>query len=116
MAFTDSEIAEHLALLEDSFWARRRPDVSLREQIREGQRLSNQSIELFYLRPAYRRPDEFTETPIAKLQFVRERNVWKLFWKRADLKWHGYQPRPEVPTLAEGLRIIDEDACGCFFG
>ena len=84
MVFTDLEIAEHLALLEDFFWVRRRPDVSLREQIREGQRLSDQSIELFYLRPAYRRPDEFIESPIAKLQFVRARNVWKIFWKRAD--------------------------------
>lgn len=116
MAFTDDEISAHVTLIENALWSRRRPDPSMRDRIREGQRLSGYTIELFYVRPAYLRPGEFTESEIAKLQFVRSRGVWKIFWKRADLKWHGYQPCPEVPTLAAALRVIDEDGYCCFFG
>jgi hypothetical protein len=116
MPFTDAEIAEHIGRIEDSFWSRRRPDPSMRDRIREGQRISGYTIELFYVRPAYLRPGELTESPIAKLQFVRSRDIWKIFWKRADLKWHGYEPCPQVPTLADALRVLDEDAYCCFFG
>ena len=47
MAFTDLEIAEHMKVLEDSFWSRRRPPLHLRDQIREGQRFTDRTIELF---------------------------------------------------------------------
>lgn len=116
MAFTDLEIAEHLKVLEDSFWSRRRPPLHLRDQVREGQRFTDQSIELFIVRPAFNRPGEHIEEPIAKVQFVRSQGVWRIFWKRADGKWHGYRPCLQADSLAEALRVIDEDANGCFFG
>jgi hypothetical protein len=116
MAFTDAEIAEHLKVLEDSFWSRRRPPVHLRDKIREGQRIEDQTIELFFLRPAFQRPGEFIEHPIAKVQYVRTARAWRIFWKRADLKWWTYKPCPDTFTLAEALHVIDQDANGCFFG
>ena len=70
MAFTDVEIAEHLKVLEDSFWSRRRPPLHLRDQVREGQRFTDQSIELFIARPAFNRPGEHTEESIAKVQHM----------------------------------------------
>ena len=116
MAFTDKEIAEHTGTIEKVFWSRHRPPLHMRDQIREGQRFAGHSIELFFVRPAYNRPGQQVETPIAKLQFVRTQNVWRLFWKRADLKWHGYPPHPEVASLPAALRIIDKDELNCFFG
>lgn len=116
MAFTDTEIAEHIGLVEDLSWSRRRPPLHLRDQVREGQRFTGHAIEFFLVRPAFNRPGEQVEEPIAKVQFVRARQVWRLFWKRADGKWHRYQPCPEADSLAAALRTIDEDACNCFFG
>ncbi len=116
MAFTDTEIAAHTATLEEQFWSRCRPPVHLRDQVREGQRFTGHAIELFLVRPAFNRPGEQIEEAIAKVQYVRTRNVWHLFWKRADLKWHRYEPCPEADSLAAALRTIDEDLCGCFFG
>ena len=116
MAFTETETAEHLQVLDDLFWSHRRPPVHLRDQIREGQRITGRSIELFYTRPAYKRPGEFVEEPVAKIQHLPRLRVWRLFWKRADGRWHGYPPCPETPSLAAALRVIDEDANGCFFG
>jgi hypothetical protein len=116
MAFTDTEIAEHLKVIEDSFWSRRRPPVHLRHQVREGQRFTDRSIELFIVRPVFNRPDKFTEESIAKVQHMPRLGCWRIFWKRADGNWHRYQPYPEADSLAQALRVIDEDAHCCFFG
>ena len=116
MAFTDLEIAEHSELIEELLWSRRRPPLHLRDEIREGQRITGHDIELFFVRPAFERPGQFHESAIAKVQYVRTRKVWRLYWKRADGKWHGYQPRPELKSLAAALRVIHEDAFNCFFG
>ena len=116
MAFTDFEIATHTGLIEQLLWSRRRPPLRLRDKIREGQRFSGLAIEFFYVRPAFERSGQFMEDSIAKVRYVRSRRVWRLFWKRGDGKWHGYQPCPKVKSLAAALRVIDEDACSCFFG
>lgn len=116
MAFTDFEIAEHTALIEQLFWSRRRPPLRLRDKMREGQRFTGHAIEFFFVRPLFEQPGRTGEEPLAKVQFVRSRGVWRLYWKRADGKWHGYQPFPEAPSLADVLRVIDQDAQACFFG
>ncbi len=116
MAFTEIEIAEHTGLIEQLLWSRRRPPLQVRDQMREGQRFAGLAIEFFYVRPAFNRPGHQVEESIGKVQYVRSRRVWRLYWKRADGKWHGYQPRPEVKSLGVALRVIDEDACNCFFG
>ena len=116
MAFTDAEIAEHITVLENCFWSRRRPPLHLRDKVREGQRFSGRSIELFFVRPAFNRPGEEVEESIAKVQHILRHGHWRLFWKRADNKWHRYPICPQTNSLAEALREIDEDPCCCFFG
>lgn len=116
MAFTETEIAEHTIALEEHFWVHRRPPLRLREKIREGQRFTDQSIELFHVRPAFERPGEFIESQIAKVTYVRNKDRWHLFWPRADGKWHRYPSCPETKSLEAALRIIHEDAECCFFG
>lgn len=116
MAFTETEIAAHMNVLEDCFWSRRRPPVHMRAQVREGQRFKNRTIELFFARAAFGRPGEFVESPVAKIQHMLASDVWRLFWMRSDLKWHLYSPCPQVSSLEEALRVIDEDKTCCFFG
>lgn len=116
MTFTDNEIAEHLKVIEDTFWSRRRPPLHLRDKVREGQRFTDRTIEFFIVRPAFNRPGEQTEDSIARIEHKPRLRVWRIFWKRADGHWHRYQPCFEVQALAEALRVIDEDANGCFFG
>ncbi len=116
MAFTEEEKASHLETIEDLFWSKRRPPIHLRDKVREGQHFKGQSIELFLHRPLFIKPGEWVEEPIAKITYVHKSDRWKLYWQRADLKWHSYPPAPEAENLAEALRIIDEDANACFFG
>lgn len=116
MPFTDDELTQHLRVLEECFWSRRRPPVHLRDKVREGQRIQDRTIELFLVRPAFQRPGEWIEESIAKIQGMVHQGVWRIFWKRARGRWFRYQPCPEAPTLAEALREIDADPHGCFFG
>jgi len=53
---------------------------------------------------------------VAKATFVRTQAVWRVFWQRADLKWHRYEPEPEVPRLEDFVALVDRDQYGCFFG
>lgn len=116
MAFTAAETEAILRQLEEEFWVHRRPPLHLRDKVREGQRIDGQSIELYYNRPAFQRPGEWTEEPIAKIRYIRSRDVWAIYWKRADLKWHRYPDCPETKTLSQALTEIDDDRHCCFFG
>jgi len=85
MPFTETEISEHTATLEEQFWSRRRPPLHLRDQLREGQRIDGTSIELFLVRPAFQRSGEQIEESIAKVRFIRSRDVWHLGVSRRDV-------------------------------
>ncbi|HYP68298.1 MAG TPA: DUF3024 domain-containing protein [Thiobacillaceae bacterium] len=39
------------------------------------------------------------ESPVAKATYVKTQGMWKVYWMRADLKWHGYAPAPKVQTV-----------------
>jgi len=47
---------------------------------------------------------------------VQKENKWKIYWQRADLKWHLYEPNKEVKTIKTFIKIVDEDKLGCFWG
>ena len=116
MGFSDVEIAQYTELIEKLVWAKRRPPLALRDKVREGQRIEGYEIELFLVRPLFFDPAKKIENSIAKTRYVKSRSVWKVFWKRADMKWHRYAPRPEVKSLEAFLRLVDHDANGCFWG
>lgn len=116
MPFTDDEIAEHTLTIEKHFWSKRRPPVEMRDKICEGQRFTGYTLDLFYVRPRWQRPGETIDSPVARIRYIKSRELWQLYWMRADLKWHRYVPHPVTLNLEEALRVIDEDANGCFFG
>lgn len=56
------------------------------------------------------------EIPIAKTTWVKSRKVWRVFWQRADMKWHSYPPLPEVKSLQEFIDAVEVDEYACFYG
>ena len=95
----------------------RRPPPHVRPKLDLGFRVKRQSVEIFEIRPAWREPaGEKCESAVAKATYVRTRGVWRVFWQRRDLKWHGYEPRPEVSSIDEFVSLVAEDAHACFFG
>jgi Protein of unknown function (DUF3024) len=96
---------------------RRRPPPQLRAEVDFGFHISGHSVELFEVRPIWQGPPgEKLEHPFAKATFVRSKNHWRVFWMRQDLKWHGYDPAPQVATIEEFTALVQEDAHACFFG
>ena len=55
------------------------------------------------------------EKPI-KATYVKATNTWKVYWLRADLKWHRYEPKATVSSVEGFIAEIDRDPYGCFFG
>jgi hypothetical protein len=98
------------------FLEKRRPPVNIRSQLDIGFRLVGQSVELIEIRPQWDDPKIIREQAFAKATYVKAQNVWKIFWQRSDLKWHGYEPVPTVPTIEEFLSVVNQDEYSCFFG
>ena len=98
------------------FLAKRRPPPQIRHQVDIGYRVAGQSVEIFEIRPNWDKPAEKLEQLIAKATFVKRTEVWNVFCLRADLKWHRYEPTPQVGSPEKFFALVDEDKLACFFG
>ena len=115
MTFSEIEIhriKKHM----NGFLAARRPPAHIRKQLDLAYRLEKQSVLIYEVRPRWDNPEETIEEFVAKARFYKSRNEWRIYWMRADLKWHSYEPVPEVRLLEDFLRVVDEDEYSCFFG
>lgn len=93
-----------------------RPPENIRPELDIGYRISGQSFEVFEIRPRWMQPGVTQELPVAKATYVKSMEVWKLYWMRADLKWHRYDLPPGSESLRAVLKEIAEDPYCCFWG
>ena len=56
------------------------------------------------------------EHPIAKATYNKTKRNRKVYWRRANLKWHSFQPNAEVAAIEDFLRVVQKDDHGYFFG
>ena len=94
----------------------RRPPPHLRQKVDLAFRVSGQSVEIFEVRALWDDKTKRIEQPVAKATYNKGKKTWKVYWQRADLKWHAYQPKPEVASLEEFIAVVEDDAHACFFG
>ena len=100
----------------EAFMAVRRPHPAIRSKVDFEFKMVGQSVELSEIRPQWNEKSKLLSHPFAKITYVRSKNRWKLFWIRADLKWHAYPPIPFAKCIDEALQIVSDDAHCCFFG
>lgn len=115
MAFTKEELERYRQIV-NAYIEKRRPPMHLRNQVNLSFRIQNQSIEIFEVRPRFNDPQKIVEIPVAKTTWVKAQNVWRIFWQRADMKWHRYDPLPDVKTLEEFIDAVEADKYDCFYG
>ena len=115
MAFSEFE-AKKIERAASEFLEDRRPPVEIRPKLDLDVRVSGQSVQIVEIRPHFREPATIIESPVAKATYVKKSQRWKIYWMRADLKWHGYQPDPVVQSIEEFLEIVERDEYGCFYG
>jgi len=115
MAFSELE-TKKLEKTVGQFIEKLRPLPHIRSELDLAFRIREQSVEIFEVRPFWRDLTKKMEHPVAKATYVKSQGIWKVFWQRADLKWHRYEPNPEVVTLEEFLALVERDQYACFFG
>ncbi|MFH1356384.1 MAG: DUF3024 domain-containing protein [bacterium] len=100
----------------NNFMATKRPPPEIRDQLDFKIELKGQSIIIYEVRPRFDDKSKIMNHEVAKTTYVKRTNVWKIYWMRADLKWHGYQPKPQVKNIDAFFKVVDEDKHCCFFG
>ena len=98
------------------FIERHQPPTRVRNKVDLAFRIKRQSVEIFEIRSHWRVNGKLIEHPIAKATYNKSNRGWKIFWLRADLKWHRYEPLPEVDAIEDFLLTVEEDDYACFFG
>ncbi len=115
MALDVLQAAETIQALEN-FLEKRRPPENIRHEVDLAYKIESQSVIIYGIRPHWQDKAKLLEEQIAKTTWVHSKKTWKVFWMRADLKWHAYEPQPQVNTIHEFLQIVQEDKYGCFWG
>ena len=115
MAISEYEI-KRCEKMQNAYIDKNRPPAHISNLIDIGYRIKDQSIEIFEIRPQWNNPDKIIEEMQAKTTYVKKTKIWKVYWQRADLKWHRYDPMPEVNSLDEFLALVEADEYCCFKG
>ncbi len=115
MTLSDFEI-KRIEKIVGLFVEKIRPAPEKRSQLDVSFRITGQSFEILEIRPQWDDPSNKIEGAVAKATYVKGTKKWKLYWKRADMKWHSYEPFRESESLEEILKIIGEDKHYCFWG
>lgn len=115
MALSEFEI-KRLEKTVGSFIEKQRPPAHIRKELDLAFRIEGQSVIIYEIRPAWRQPNEFIEQNVAKATFVKTQNLWRVYWQRADLKWHTYEPVETVKTIDDFLTVVKKDEFHCFYG
>jgi hypothetical protein len=100
----------------ENFISKIRPHEHIRKELDIGYTIDDQSIIIFEIRPQGNKPEIIHQYLVAKTTFVKAKNHWKVFWRRADSKWHNYTPNPFVLTIKEFTKLVEEDKLNCFWG
>jgi hypothetical protein len=112
----NTRLSMHEVLLKNFIEDIRPEDEEIRKEVDLGYSWDGQCAILFEIRPAWNDSGKVLELPFAKLQYVKSKSSWKLYWMRGSGKWEAYQPLPSDLNLEVLLEIIGKDEVGCFFG
>lgn len=96
--------------------SKRPEDKDIRAQLDFGYSYDG-SVAIFYeIRPVWNDPGKIQHLDFAKIKFIKSKQEWRLYWKRASGKWELYDPFPVSTHLSKLIEVIDKDKHGCFYG
>lgn len=113
MAFSEFE-ERRISKVIAGFVEKRRPPADVRDQLDLMFSVEGQSV--FLLEKRRLMDGDVIERPFAKATWVKTQQAWKVYWQRADLKWHSYEPAAAVSTIEAFCEVVDKDLYGCFWG
>jgi Protein of unknown function (DUF3024) len=95
---------------------KRRPKPEIRHLVDMKAELKKQELVLYEVRPRYDDGSKTHANPVAKAKWIDAQGRWRLYWMRADLKWHLYEPGQHLEDISSIIDEIDRDPFGCFWG
>lgn len=90
------------------------PDLS--DQLRIGYRVEGNSVVRFESRIRWDNKSEWLEHPVTQFRYVASIARWRLYRMFRDLKWRGYQPKPEAASQEDLVGEVEKDPTGSFGG
>ena len=114
MPISPFQIARVSKVLQEYCNARVPPEV--RDKVEVKFRFEGNIVFLFEHRPAFQRPGEWMEIPVARFRYFVERQEWALFWCDRNSKWRRYELIPPSPSFDDLLQEVDSDPTCIFWG
>ena len=114
MAFSELELKQIEQTVGE--FCRKQSPAHLKDKLRLEYSVKGHEIVIVERRPGWDNPAEWMESPVAKLKFIRSANKWRLYWQRADIKWHEYPGLSSSERINDLVQAIDADPLACFFG
>ena len=93
---------------------RKRSPVRLKDKLRLEYSVKAHDVVIYERRPRWDDPTEWRNSPVAKIKLIRSAGKWRLYWMRADLKWHEYPGLSSSDQIGDLVREIS-DPLACFF-
>ena len=115
MAFTTTELQDVQHAM-DAYIAAHRPPLEIRARLDLHYRVVDQSVEIYETSPHALKKGQTIEHSVAKARYLRAPNYWRIYWKRGNGNWFGYEPHPTARSVKEFLRVVEQDPHGCFNG
>ena len=92
-----------------------RPPQEIRDEFDIGYTFEKRVLEIFEIRANWRNESEKIHIPVVKVRFMKSKQIWKMYWMRANGKWESYKPLAEEIDLYKVLEEIDNDPWGAFW-
>ena len=59
--------------------------------------------------------EEDSKMAVVRLNYIKSRNVWKIYIRHNRFDWNVYKPQSEVKSLKEAVNLMREDKYSMFF-
>ncbi|MGQ0557221.1 MAG: DUF3024 domain-containing protein [Nitrospiraceae bacterium] len=110
MAFSKVDLKQIEQTVGTVFCGKHSP-AHLNDKLRLVYAVKDHEVVIAERRPRWDNETEWTESPVAKLKFIRSANKWRLYWMRADMKWHEYPGLSSSTRLEDLVQEINTDPC-----
>ena len=92
-------------------WCGQRVPEHARDQVRVECDIGPRHLTIVECRPPWRQGigPEWTRFPIARLRYTQATNMWTLYWRDRNLRFHRYDQLEPSPDISVLLREIERD-------
>lgn len=97
-------------------FCRGEPPPHVRPELEYAVRIEGNAVTLVELRSAFRAEIDRTESPVARFRFIAKYELWQLYYRDRNIRWHRYPPARPVKRLAVLFAEVRRDPTGIFWG